>query len=116
VDNRGCWTLENVLFDFDKWNIKQNFAYLLDHVVDVLKKNPYLKIKLEGHTDDVGATAYNQGLSERRASSVQKYLEGKAIESSRLKPIGYGETRPAYPNATPAGRAKNRRVELTPED
>ena len=116
VDDRGCWTLNNVLFDFDKWNIKQNFAYLLDHVVDVLKKNPYLKVRLEGHTDDVGNTAYNQGLSERRASSVQKYLEGKDIESSRLKSMGYGETRPAYPNATRAGRANNRRVELAPED
>ena len=116
VDDRGCWTLGNVLFDFDKWSIKQKFTYLLDHVVDVLKKNPYLKLKLEGHTCDIGPTEYNQGLSEKRASSIQKYLEGKNIEASRLKSIGYGETRPAYPNATPEGRVKNRRVELTPED
>ena len=116
VDDRGCWTLGNVLFDFDKWSIKQKFTYLLDHVVDVLKKNPYLKLKLEGHTCDIGPTEYNQGLSEKRASSIQKYLEGKEIEASRLKSIGYGETRPAYPNATWEGRVKNRRVELTPED
>ncbi len=116
VDDRGCWTIGNVLFDFDKWNIKQKFTHLLDHVVDVLKKNPYLKIKLEGHTCDIGPTEYNQGLSERRATSVQKYLEGKEIEASRLESGGYGESRPAYPNATREGRAKNRRVELTPED
>jgi len=116
VDERGCWTLGNVLFDFDKWNIKQKFTHLFDHVVDVLKKNPYLKLKLEGHTCDIGPTEYNQGLSERRASSVQKYLEGKEIEASRLESIGYGESRPAYPNATRQGRANNRRVELTPED
>jgi len=116
VDDRGCWTIGNVLFDFDKWNIKQKFTHLLDHVVDVLKKNPYLKLKFEGHTCDIGPTEYNQGLSERRASSVQKYLEGKEIEASRLKSVGYGESRPAYPNAARESRAKNRRVELTPED
>ncbi len=116
VDDRGCWTIGHVLFDFDKWNIKQKFTYLLDHVVDVLKKNPYLKIKFEGHTCDIGPTEYNQGLSEKRASSVQKYLEGKEIEASRLESVGYGESRPAYPNATREGRTKNRRVELTPED
>ena len=116
VDDRGCWTLGNVLFDFDKWNIKQKFTHLLDHVVDVMKQNPYLKLKLEGHTCNVGPEAYNQGLSERRAGSVKKHLEGKGIEGPRLKAVGYGESRPAYSNDTMAGRVKNRRVELTPEE
>ncbi|HIJ55471.1 MAG TPA: OmpA family protein [Deltaproteobacteria bacterium] len=116
VDERGCWTLGNVLFDFDKWNIKQKFTHLLDHVVDVLKKNPYLKLKLEGHTCSIGPEAYNQGLSARRAGSVEKYIEGKGIEASRVESVGHGETRPAYSNATQEGRANNRRVELTPGD
>jgi len=77
--------------------------------------NPTLRVLLEGHTDSIGAEAYNQGLSERRAKAVMQYLIKGGVDSARLSTVGYGESRPIAPNNTKEGRAKNRRVELTPQ-
>jgi len=116
VDERGCWVLqEDYLFDFDKAVVKAEYYPILDEVVKVMNDNPNLSVKLEGHTDSIGAAAYNQRLSERRAKAVMNYLVKKGrIDPSRLSTIGYGETRPIASNATREDRAKNRRVELTP--
>jgi OOP family OmpA-OmpF porin len=102
------------MFDFDKYNIKEEFHPRLNKVVEVLEKNPTLKIEIEGHTDSIGSAKYNQALSERRAQAVKDYLVNKGITADRLMPVGYGLTRPIASNDTEDGRAKNRRVQLTP--
>jgi OOP family OmpA-OmpF porin len=86
---------------------------LLDQIAAAMKANPQVKrVRVEGHTDDVGGSDLNQRLSEERASSVKSALESRGIDSDRLESKGYGESRPAAPNQTAAGRAKNRRVEF----
>jgi len=114
VDERGCWVLGDVFFDFDKYNIKPEFDYELDAVAKVLRMNPSLKIRIEGNTDNVGTEKYNMKLSERRANTIRVYLEKLGIDEDRLSAIGYGFSKPIATNATDAGRALNRRVELTP--
>ncbi|MBL7694911.1 MAG: OmpA family protein, partial [Ferruginibacter sp.] len=70
-------------------------------------------VQIDGHTDDVGKDENNQTLSENRAAAVKAYLVSKGIEESRLASAGYGETKPVADNKTAAGRAKNRRVEMS---
>ncbi|RJR23432.1 MAG: cell envelope biogenesis protein OmpA, partial [Desulfobacteraceae bacterium] len=114
VDERGCWVIKGVWFDFDKAIVKKEYARTLEEVAAVLKANPALKIALEGHTCNVGTPEYNQKLSERRAKAVKKYLEGLGVSAQNLSTKGYGLTKPCSSNKTKDGRAKNRRVELTP--
>jgi OOP family OmpA-OmpF porin len=109
----GCWALKGVvLFDFDSADIKPEAHQLLDEVVTILKKNPELKGVIEGHTDSIGSEAYNQGLSERRAQAIDKYIEEHGIASDRYTVKGYGESKPIASNDTEEGRQENRRVEL----
>ena len=84
----------------------------LDAVASSLVANPDVRIEIAGHTDDTGADALNLRLSQARASAVQAYLARKGVAPDRMVARGYGETQPAVPNATPQGRATNRRVEL----
>lgn len=114
VSERGCWIVKNLLFDFNKWDIKSEFYHNLDQVVLILKKNPALKIKIQGHTDAVGTAVYNMKLSEKRAVAVMGYFLKKGIQKERLASEGFGLTRPIDTNSTAEGRAKNRRVELHP--
>ena len=85
----------------------------LNQVVTILNENPTYKVQIDGHTDDQGKDEYNQTLSDSRAASVKAYLVSKGIAESRLASTGYGETKPVADNKTAAGRAKNRRVEMT---
>ncbi len=112
VDYRGCWVLSKVKFDFDKFDIKPQYAPYLDEVLVVLRNNPGLKIVVEGHTDSEGEDEYNNKLSQKRADTVMDYFVSKGIDASRLSAVGYGETRPAASNDTPEGMADNRRIEL----
>jgi OOP family OmpA-OmpF porin len=113
VNSVGCWTLKGVvLFDFDKADIKPEAHQLLDEVVTILKKNPEIRGVLEGHTDSIGSDEYNQGLSERRAQAVDKYMEEHGIDPDRYTVKGYGESNPIASNDTEEGRQENRRVEL----
>ena len=84
----------------------------LDAVASSLVANPDVRIEVAGHTDDTGADALNLRLSQARASAVQAYLARKGVAPDRMVARGYGETQPAVPNSTPAGKAQNRRVEL----
>ncbi|MFI5316343.1 MAG: OmpA family protein [Myxococcota bacterium] len=104
--------LRGINFDFDKANIKPEAEPVLDAAVEVLKENPDLHVRVGGHTDSVGAEAYNQGLSERRAKSVRDYLAKHGIDPSRLTAVGFGESQPVADNKTKDGRAQNRRVAL----
>ena len=90
-----------------------SFFKVLDGVALVLKKYDKTVIEVAGHTDSVGETAYNQALSERRASAVAQYLTSKGVKQERVITIGGGENHPVASNDTDAGRAQNRRVELT---
>jgi OOP family OmpA-OmpF porin len=113
VNSVGCWALKGVvLFDFDKADIKPEAHQLLDEVVTILKKNREMKGVIEGHTDSMGSEEYNQGLSERRAQAVEKYIEEHGIDADRYTIKGYGESNPIASNDTEEGRQENRRVEL----
>ena len=86
----------------------------LNHIVDVMQQNPNMRVEVQGHTDHVGTTEYNQKLSERRADTVMQYLIDKGIAADRLTAVGYGENYPTADNKTKEGRARNRRVQLKP--
>ena len=87
---------------------------MLNEAVLIMKKNPDLKVEVDGHTDSTGTAAYNMTLSEKRAEAVKKYFVDQGIDPSRLAAKGFGITKPAASNKTKAGRTQNRRVELTP--
>lgn len=114
VNPMGCWVLGDLLFDFDKSDIKPSGHAELDNVVVILSKNPNLKVDIQGHTDSKGRDAYNQALSMRRAESVKAYLVSKGIIADRMRCEGYGESMPAASNDTEFGRSLNRRVQLMP--
>jgi len=104
---------QNVFFETGKSKLLAKSFPKLNDVVTILNENPTYKVQIDGHTDDVGKDDYNQGLSDERAASVKAYLVSKGIAESRLSSTGYGETKPVADNKTAAGRAKNRRVEMT---
>jgi len=114
VNDKGCWVLEQIQFDTGKWTIKAQVYPALDDVVAVLKRNPTLRVEIQGHTDNIGSEAYNRKLSGDRARAVMEYLVKKGVQAKRLSATGYGSSRPIASNDTSEGRARNRRVELTP--
>jgi OOP family OmpA-OmpF porin len=114
VNKFGCWVLGDVLFDFDKSNIKPEYYGFLDEAARVFEMNPGLKVEVQGNTDNIGTAKYNMGLSMRRANAVLKYLVNKGVAKDRLTARGFGFSRPVATNDTEEGRALNRRVELTP--
>ena len=81
-------------------------------VLKLLQASPALRLAVEGHTDNAGTPAHNQQLSEARAQEVVRNLTTQGIAANRLLAAGFGQTKPLADNATEAGRAKNRRVEL----
>ena len=105
-----------VLFDFNKSTLQPASDPVLQQILDLLKKTPALKIEVQGHTDNVGGDAYNQTLSAARARAIVTWLTQHGIAAARLTAKGFGKTRPIADNATDAGRAKNRRVEIADPD
>lgn len=105
--------LNNVFFDFDKWDLRPESFIELDRVVTLLKENPKIEIEMSAHTDSYGTDEYNVTLSENRARSVREYILSKSIPESRIISKGYGETKPVAPNDTDENRQLNRRVEFT---
>lgn len=101
-----------ILFGFDQSDLSADAKANLDQLVTILNEYPDTNIELQGHTDSKGSVSYNQGLSERRATTVSNHLSGKGINVSRLAIRGYGETATKYENETDEGRAQNRRVEF----
>lgn len=112
VNEVGCWVIRPVEFDTNKWDIKPRFHSGLDQVVEVLKKNPWLEVIIEGHTDNRGTAKYNQKLSERRAKTVMKYLVEKGLNRGKATPVGYGFSKPTATNDTAEEMARNRRAEI----
>lgn len=106
----------DVLFDLDRSDLNAEARQRLDDLAGELEDLGPRAITIEGHTDDQGDPAYNQALSERRANAVEDRLAVALGEGFTFETVGYGETRPAVPNAKadgsadPEGRARNRRV------
>jgi OmpA-OmpF porin, OOP family len=101
----------NVEFDTAKAIVKEQYNDEIKKVADFMKEFPDANAVIEGHTDNVGKEAYNQKLSEARASSVRQYLIEKfGIDGARIKAVGYGLSKPIAGNDTQDGRQKNRRV------
>jgi len=104
--------LNNVFFDFDKYDLRSESFIELDRVVNLLKENPAIEIEMSAHTDSRGSDEYNMVLSDNRAKSVREYIVSKGIAANRIVSQGYGETRPVSTNETDDGRQLNRRVEF----
>jgi outer membrane protein OmpA-like peptidoglycan-associated protein len=106
-------TMKNeVLFDFNSAGLRSASRDELREMADVFNKYRDTTIVVQGHTDSVGSSAYNERLSERRAASVSNYLENLGVSGSRVDAIGYGESKPRSSNSTASGRQNNRRVEI----
>ncbi|GAB3476531.1 OmpA family protein [Marinomonas epiphytica] len=119
VDNYGCPNTSSkllsvelkILFDSGEAVVKPNFYPELKKLATFLTENPSTSVVIEGHTDDVGSVESNQQLSQLRANAIANVLvDSFRIRQSRVKGIGYGESRPIENNDTEAGREKNRRV------
>lgn len=107
--------LGDIFFEFDKSNITQQGAFELNKLVQILERNPNMKIKIESHTDSKGSDAYNLKLSERRATSTLQYVKSQGISGDRLDAKGYGESQPKVDcgeNCTAEQDATNRRSEF----
>ncbi len=105
--------LDRVYFDNGKATIQKKSFGLLDNLAAVLTAHGEIPlVQVEGHTDNVGKPEKNKALSQARAEAVRDYLVKKGVATERLRPVGFGDERPAEPNDTPAGRDANRRVEF----
>jgi OOP family OmpA-OmpF porin len=102
----------NLLFDFDKAEIKDEMIPALEQAKKILNEDQAAAFTLSGHTCSIGTDAYNQKLSERRAAAVKSWLISNGISAGRLHSVGYGEAKPKYDNKTDEGRKLNRRVEI----
>lgn len=122
VDLRGCpvlfasadrFTLTGVTFETSKAVIRPSSFVKLDEVAEALIANPGVRVEISGHTDNMGADNFNQPLSEARAKAVRDYFIAKGVSADRMEARGYGRTKPVATNSTSAGRAQNRRVEMS---
>lgn len=103
----------NVTFDFDSASLRGEFYEVLDSVALVLEEFDRTVLVIDGHTDSTGSRSYNMELSQRRASSVGRYLQSQGVNPVRIATYGYGPDHPVASNESESGRAANRRVELT---
>jgi OmpA-OmpF porin, OOP family len=106
------WVLVGVNFDFNKTSLRPESVPVLDHTVEILLKNPEVKVEIQGHTDNIGSDKHNQKLSLQRAEAVRNFLITKGVAPNRLTAVGFGENRPITDNNSEQGRALNRRIEL----
>jgi len=104
--------LDNIYFETDKYDLVGPSFETLNRVVAYLRKNPSLKLQIQGHTDNEGEDYHNQELSENRANSVYQYILNRGVDASRLQFVGYGSGKPVATNSTEDGRQQNRRVEF----
>ncbi len=105
-------SLGTVYFDTDKADLTPGGQTVLQQAAARMKQDPNIKLRLQGYTDSTGNGAHNDSLSGRRAAAVGSYLKAQGIDGSRLSGAGFGPEQPAATNATEAGKADNRRVEL----
>ncbi len=113
IEEGESLVLKNIFFEFNKTTLLPESFAELDRVFAFMQENQIDLIEISGHTDSEGTDTYNQKLSEGRAKAVVAYLQGKGIQATRMKAMGYGKTKPIDSNTLDAGRARNRRVEFT---
>lgn len=110
---KGRWVTQGILFATGKADLQPESRPVLKEIAATLKQHSDLKVLIEGHTDNVGSTASNLALSDARAAAVKTALVGDfGVDADRVSTKGLGDTKPAVPNTTAAGRAQNRRVEV----
>ncbi len=114
VDARGCWDIGRVQFILDRYDIRPRYYPVIDEVIRVMKLNPGLKIRVQGHTCTIASEKYNMKLSYNRAISVSDYMMKRGIETERIAVEGFGFHQPTASNQTEEGRSLNRRVEFDP--
>jgi len=102
----------DISFDTGRADIKPNFRPILDRFAQTLNANPGTTVRIIGHTDSTGTDAVNEPLSVNRAASVRQYLADRGVSATRIAIDGRGSREPIADNATAAGRAQNRRVEI----
>ena len=113
LEETGRVTAEGIFFDTNSDRIRPESEAGLKPIGEMLAKHADMRVAIEGHTDNVGAAAANQALSEKRAAAVKAYLVSKyGVDAARIEAKGFGAAKPVAPNADEAGRQKNRRVEL----
>jgi OOP family OmpA-OmpF porin len=105
-------SFQTIEFAFDSSDLTESSYPLLDQIAEILNNASWVNLKVSGNTDSTGPSAYNQGLSERRANTVRDYLVQKGIPASKMATLGNGENKPVETNNTSAGRQKNRRVDF----
>lgn len=106
--------LTRIQFDFDQYALRDDARDTLNLNAAILKANPALKVKIEGHCDERGSNQYNIALGERRAQAAQNYLVSLGIAAARLATVSYGEEMPLVPEHNEDAWAKNRRAEFKP--
>lgn len=104
--------LRNIFFETNSFELKEESNAELQTMLELMQKNPTLRIEISGHTDNVGKDDYNMTLSENRAKSVRQWLIDKGINTQRIVAKGYGKTKPIADNSTEEGRQQNRRTEF----
>lgn len=102
----------DISFDTGRYDIKGNFAPILDRFADGLRNNPNTQVRIVGHTDSTGTDAINNPLSLHRAESTRNYLTSRGVNGVRIQVEGRGSMQPVATNDTAAGRGRNRRVEI----
>ncbi|GKX62050.1 peptidoglycan-associated lipoprotein Pal [Pragia fontium] len=101
-----------VYFDYDRYDVRSDFAQMLDAHAAFLRSNPSYKVTVEGHADERGTPEYNIALGERRASAVKMYLQGKGVSGEQIAIVSYGKEKPAVLGHDEAAYSKNRRAVL----
>lgn len=104
--------LKDIRFDYDKYDIRRVDEGILRENAAFLKKNPKMKIQIEGHCDERGTVEYNLALGERRANNTKRYLVSLGITSDRISTISFGKERPLDPGHNEEAWAKNRRAHI----
>lgn len=111
--SRGIvFTMEDVVFATGGATLQPGAKQMLGRVADYLNEFPDRLVRIEGHTDSAGSDAFNQDLSERRATTVANFLIAQGVDPARVRAEGFGEQQPIAPNTNLAGRQQNRRVEI----
>ncbi|MDO4690825.1 MAG: OmpA family protein [Fusobacterium sp.] len=103
---------ELILFDFDKYEVKDGIKPSLSTLARALKENKDIRIKIDGYTDFIGSEGYNLELSVKRAKAIKNFLVSKGAIENNISIEGYGKQNPVATNSTEQGRARNRRVEF----
>ncbi len=102
----------DVLFAVDSATLDSSSRSSVERVAEVLVQYPKTAVVVQGHTDSTGSEEHNEQLSQRRAEAVRAYLAGRGVAPQRMAALGYGESQPVASNASPSGRALNRRVDV----